>query len=205
MSDERRRRLIFLVAAAVVLLVVAILARDIVRDYFVRPLLLSLWNAYNMSQGFPQVMVWAFFVATIPVIAVFNLIVSGKEQEPAPPPEPAQAQGQVQLMSRWLQQAPGGDYFRTRLFRHLSNVTLDTLGYRERLAEKDVRAKLRSGEMKLDPSVLEAVKLGWRKPIGESASRSRRRRRQNEVWQDPQVEVILQFLEEELEIKQNEG
>ena len=204
MSDDRRRRLIFLAAAAVLLLVVAILSRDIVRDYFVRPLLLSLWNAYNMSQGFPQVMVWAIFVATIPVIAVFNLIVSGKEQEPEPPPEPPQAQGQVQLLTRWLQQAPSGDYFRTRLFRHLSGVTLDMLRYRERLGEKDVRGRLRSGDMKLDPNVLEAVKLGWRKPIGESTSRPRRRR-QSDALQDPQVEVILQFLEEELEIKQNEG
>ena len=194
-----RQRPFLLIILAVIILVVAFFGREFVRDFVARPFLYSLWQAWYISQGFPEVLVWALFVAAIPVIAIFNLIVSGKEEEPEPVKPPPPQQGQVQANMRLLQQAPRGEYFKTRLFRHLSGITLDCLGYRERLSEKQVRALLKSGDLELDPAVLAAIKQGWRQRL-DVPSTGKRIQQTGEIL-DPQVEKILQFLETELDIE----
>jgi hypothetical protein len=199
MRASLRKRPFLLLILAVIILVVAFLGREFVRDFVARPFLYSLWQAWHMSKGFPEVLVWALFVAVIPVIAIFNLLVSGKIEEPEPIEVPPPQQGQVQANMRLLQQAPQGDYFKTRLFRHLSRMTLDCLGYRERLSEKQVRALLKIGDIELDPAILKAIKQGWRQRVDSSPSG---RGQQTGDWQDPQVEKILQFLENELDMKE---
>ena len=92
-----------------------------------------------------------------------------------------------------------GDYYRTRLFKHLSTVALSTLGYREDLPEKEVRRRLRSGEMTVDEDVLAAIKQGWPKPI-EAQKPASSSRPAESVGDDPQVETIVAFLGAELEI-----
>lgn len=198
---ERLRQQPYLLAgSALIILALAFLSRNLVRDYMVRPLLLALWHAWTMREGFPQVLVWAMFVAVIPVIAVFNLIVAGRRHETDEIVEHAPPQGQVQRIARWIQQAPLGDYYKTRLFRYLSTVTLNTLGYREDMPEKEVRTRLRSGEMELDAEVLDGIQQGWRKRVEAESSASSKKQGKNRDWHDPQLEKIVEFLEAELEI-----
>jgi len=188
---------------ALIVLALAFLSRNLVRDYMVRPLLITLWHAWTLREGFPQVLVWAMFVATIPVIAIFNLIVAGRKGKAEEIIDLTPPQGQVQTLALWIQQAPQGDYYKTRLFRHLSKVTVNTLSYREDMPEKEVQTRLRSGDMALDADVLNAIKQGWRKRV-EAGSSASKKREANTDWHDPQLEKIVEFLEAELEIT-NEG
>lgn len=199
MKASLQKRPFLLIILAIIILLAAFFGRELVRDFVARPLLFSLWHAWYMSQGFPEVIVWALFVAAIPVIAIFNLMVSGRESEPEPIVAAPPQQGQVQANVRLLKQAPQGEYFKTRLYRHLSGMTLDCLGYRERLSEKEVRALLKSGDLELETAVLAAVKQGWRQRV-ESPASAKKRNGQTAGWRDPQVEEILQYLETELDI-----
>lgn len=195
-NSLKQRQFIFIILA-IIILVVAFFGREFVRDFIARPFLYSLWQAWHMSKGFPEVLVWALFVAVIPVIAIFNLLVSGRDEEPEPiAPAPPQ-QGQVQANVRLLQQSPQGEYFKSRLYRHLSSMTLDCLGYRERLSEKQVRALLKNGELELDPIVLAAIKQGWRQRLDSTTGK---RVQQIGDWRDTKIEKIVQFLETELDI-----
>ena len=199
MTSSLRKRPFLIIILVAIILLVAFFGRELVRDFVARPLLYSLWHAWYMSRGFPEVMVWALFVAAIPVIAIFNLIVSGRESEPEPVAAAPPQQGQVQTVVRLLKQAPKGEYFKTRLYQHLSAITLDCLGYRERLSEKEVRALLKSGDLELDPAVLAAIKQGWRQRV-ESPAAGKNRSEQTAGWLAPKVEKILQYLEAELDI-----
>lgn len=198
LKNSLRKRPYLLILALVLLLVAAFLARDVMRDIVVRPMLLGLWQAWNMTQGFPQVLIWAIFVATVPVIAVFNLVVSGRPQEAEKPPVAPRPPGQIQTLAVWIQQASAGDYFKTRLYRHVSNITLDTLGYREQLSDKEVRARLKSGELRLDPTILTSIKQGWRQKVWQTSDREASKS-SSDI--DPQLTKIIEFLETELELE----
>jgi hypothetical protein len=196
--DPRWRRLLLLLTVLGVLLL-AFLSRGLVRDYVARPLLYGIWHAWNMSRGFPQVLVWAIFVATIPVIAVFNLVVGGKQEEPQAPAEPPPAQGQITTLTGWIRQASLGDYYRTRLYRYLSTITLGTLGYREQLSQKEVRARIKQGQIHLEKPVLESIRLGWRKLEGGPDRDDVPANGAGDVV-TPQLERVIAFIEQELEI-----
>ncbi len=198
MRNSLKQRPFLLIILAVIILVLAFVGREFVQNYVARPLLLSLWHAWYMSRGFPEVMVWALFVAAIPVIAIFNLVVSRKEETAKPIDSQPLQQGQVQANALLLKQAPQGDYFRTRLYKHLSDITLDCLGYRERLSQKQVRDMLKNGEIELDPTVLNAIKQGWRQ---RHDTPSRRQLTTSDIWRDPQIEAIVAFLEAELDLE----
>lgn len=200
MKAGLRKRPFPIILFIILIFAAAFLARGAVRDYVARPLLLNLWQAWQMSQGFPQVFVWAFFIALIPVIAIFNLVVAGKEPEPEKLPASQPPQGQVQTLAHMLQRAPQGDYFKARLFRRLSDVTLDCLGYRERLSAKDVQDRLKKGEMALDPAVLAAIQQGWRHRVEPAESRKQKNEPPAD-WRDAQVETVIQYLESELDIE----
>lgn len=207
----RKRPIILLLIILTIIIVLAFVLNDYVQERIAPSLLSWMWHVYIMSSGFPQVMTWAFFIAAIPVIAIFSLIRGRPAYEEDLLGAEAKPVGQVQTLAHWIQQSPDGEYFRMRLVRHLSHLALDTLAYRERLPSAEVRAALKTGDLQLDPEIYEYLQQGWRKRAYETtpAQGERRRRKRQHLrpsrsgaapWRDPQTERIIQFLETELEV-----
>jgi hypothetical protein len=71
-----RNRPIITVAVVIVIGLIAFALIGIVREFIAPWLLQMFWRAYLMADSIPQVMIWAFFVAAIPVLAIFVLIQS---------------------------------------------------------------------------------------------------------------------------------
>ncbi len=206
---KNRPILLFVILLLIVLAALAL--NNVVQDVIAPALLSWLWRVYVLSSGFPQMMTWAFFVALIPVIAIFSLIQGRPSFEDDVYGEDKLHPGQVQELARWIRQAPQGDYFKMRLVRHLAKLTMNTLEYRERLTSKEIRNQLKDGQMEIAPEVHEYLKASWRKRAYESGlatnSRSRRTRlkqqingRDQQAWYDPKTEKVIQYLECELEV-----
>jgi hypothetical protein len=201
----------------IILIILGIILAALALNGFVQeriaPALLSwMWRVWLMGSGFPQVMTWAFFVAAIPVIAIFSLIRGRPSFDEDAYVEERRQSGPVQVYARLLRQAPEGDYFRMRLVRHLSKLALDTLEYRERLSHKEIRGALESGQIQVEPEVRQYLQAGWRKRAYEtgpkSSSRSwlsrlseKRSGPEYNAWYDPATDKVIQYLERELEVE----
>ena len=99
-----------------------------------------------------------------------------------------------------------------RLMRHLSNLSLETLQYRERKASKEIRQMIETGQLQVEPEIREYLRAGWRKRAnGQSTSSKnrlsqlteRRSSRGEAFWYDPQTESVIRFLESELEVNRD--
>jgi len=156
-------------------------------------------------------MTWAFFVAAIPVIAIFSLVQTRPSIEDSLDQEATPTPGQVQTLAQWLRQAPQGEYFKMRLVRHLSNLALEILEYRERMGSREVRDAIEGGQLEIDGDLRQYLRTGWQKRAGMltttnswrgrlSGRAQNRTSRVNEPWRDPLTEKVVRFLENELEV-----
>lgn len=208
---RRRRRLFILILVILLVAVMALTLNDYIQERIAPGLLSWMWGVWIMSSGFPQVMTWAFFVAAIPVIAIFSLVRARPSVEDSPYLEEAKPVGQVQTLTRWIRQAPEGDYFRLRLVRHLSKLALDILEYKERAAPGRIREAVENGRFDIDADIRDYLKTGWRKralatKVTSSGRKqlsqlARRASRRDEPWRDPMTEKVIRFLETELEVE----
>ncbi len=208
---QKRRRLIFILLAMLVVAALAFVLNDYIKESIAPGLLSWMWSVWVMSSGFPQVMTWAFFVAAIPVIAIFSLVQTRPSFEESPDQEEPQTPGQVRMMAQWLGQAHQGEYFRLRLVRHLSNLALNVLEYRHRIVSKEIRELVENGQLNVDGDIREYLRTGWRKRAGIMTYAETRRARLSRMaksragrdrapWRDPLTEKVVRFLETELEV-----
>lgn len=207
-----RKRPLLIVAAVVLVGVLAFAVLGIVREYIAPWVLQTIWRAYLMADSIPQVMIWAIFVAAIPVLAIFVLIQgrikveddSGSQREPST--------GQLYHWMRQIQRSASGDYFRRSLIRQLSELTFRTLFYRERMTEEEVKEAFTTGKWSSGSEVGGYLSQAWRRerysrdkeesPMKRFGRlpRSLPSERDSRPWQDPNLERVIEFLEEELEV-----
>ena len=208
-----RSRPILAIAIVVGIGVLAFALIGFVRDYVAPWVLATIWRAYLMGDSIPQVMIWAIFVAAIPILAIFVLL-QGKSKLVEDDLISKQINsGLVIKWSKLLQRSGSGDYFKRRFVRELSDLTIATIRYRERLSEDEVKKALRSGQLPLEPGIYEYLAQGWRREYFPPADRNKRpgllRGLLNKSpsadvdarWKDPNMEKVVEFLEEELEVK----
>jgi len=208
-----RSRPILSIAIVVGIGVLAFALIGFVRDYVAPWVLATIWRAYLMGDSIPQVMIWAIFVAAIPILAIFVLL-QGKSKLVEDDLISKQINsGLVIKWSKLLQRSGSGDYFKRRFVRELSDLTIATIRYRERLSEDEVKKALRSGQLPLEPGIYEYLAQGWRREYFPPADRNKRpgllRGLLNKSpsadvdarWKDPNMEKVVEFLEEELEVK----
>ena len=207
-----RSRPILSIAIVVGIGVLAFALIGFVRDFVAPWVLATIWRAYLMGDSIPQVMIWAIFVAAIPILAIFVLI-QGKSKLVKDDLISKQVNsGLVVKWSKLIQRSGSGDYFKRRFVRELSDLTIATIRYRERLSEDEVKKALRSGQLPLEPGIYEYLAQGWRREYFPPADRNKRpgllRGLLNKSpsasvdarWKDPNMEKVVEFLEEELEV-----
>jgi hypothetical protein len=204
------------VVAVIIVLGIGILAYILigfVRDFLAPWVLATIWRAYLMGDSIPQVMIWAIFVAAIPILAIFVLIQGKAKVVEDNQPGGHTNSGLVLKWSKLIQRSGSGDYFKRRFVRELSDLTIATIRYRERLTEDEAKKALRSGQLPLEPGIYDYLAQGWRREYFSSSDRKsqsgrlmgllRRPASVNTIarWKDPNMEKVVEFLEKELEVE----
>ncbi len=198
-----KKRPIIIGLGILLIIIIAIALNGVVRETIAPALLAWVWRVSLMSRGFPQVIVWAFFIALIPIIAVFSLL-EGRPSEIEPDVVTEQRyEGEVAAWTKRLRQAPEGAYFRQQLLRPLANLTLYTLAYKERLSRAETKEMLADGRITVSPEIHKFLEKGLKTRAHSQLSPSRRAKKQSQAQtarQEAEIENILQFLENELEV-----
>lgn len=194
---KSRRMRIGLILIGVLL--AALVLNGIIRETIAPALLAWVWRVSLMSRGFPQVIVWAFFIALIPIIAVFSLIQGQPGEEAAPEPVPEPMSGRVQAWYRQLARLPEGDYFRDRAVRDIANLALETLAYEERLSREEAIEALRAGSLPVPETVQQFLHHGLRSHRYGHAPNLAAGNGQPPA-PEQEIEQVIQFLEAELEV-----
>ncbi len=198
-----KKRPIIIGLGILLIIVIAIALNGVVRETIAPAVLAWVWRVSLMSRGFPQVIVWAFFIALIPIIAVFSLLEGRPSEIETPIIEEQRYEGEVTTWAKRLRQAPEGAYFRQQLLRPLANLTLYTLAYNERLTRAETKEMLASGQLAITPEMQNFLDKGLKTRTHSQLSPSRRDRKQSQAQtagQEAEIETILQFLENELEV-----
>ncbi len=198
-----KKRPILIGLGILLIIIIAIALNGVVRETLAPAVLAWVWRVSLMSRGFPQVIVWAFFIAIIPIIAVFSLL-EGRLSEPEPEAAVEQRyEGEVTVWVKRLRQAPEGAYFRQQLLRPLANLTLHTLAYKERLSRAETKEMLANDRIAIPPEMQQFLKKGLKARVHSQLTPSRRGKKQSLAQiaaQEAEIENILQFLENELEV-----
>jgi hypothetical protein len=206
-----RKRPIVIVLIIIFIVAGALGLNRLVQDSIAPVVLSALWQIWLVVSGFPQVVAWAIFIAIIPIIAIFSLFRGWPALREDAKHQETQYPGRVQVLTHLIQQAPEGDYFKMQLERHLVKLALDTLEYRERLPSSEIRKRLESGDLQIDPAIRQYLQAGWRRRIHEARALAPLKKRKSKsalrlgsqvsnAWYDPKTEGVIQFLETELEV-----
>jgi len=198
-----KKRPLLIGLGILLIIIIAIALNGVVRETIAPAVLAWFWRVSLMSRGFPQVIVWAFFIALIPIIAVFSLLEGRPSEIETPVVEDQRYEGEVTTWTKRLRQAPEGAYFRQQLLRPLANLTLYTLAYNERLTRAETKEMLADGRITVTPEVQKFLDKGLKARTHSQLSPSRRARKQSQAQtagQEAEIENILQFLENELEV-----
>jgi len=204
------RRLLTIALAVAAIIVLAFALIGVVRQFIAPFILRTIWRVYLMSDSIPQVMIWAVFVAFIPVLAVFILIgeYSGTVDDTGL--EVKRQRGRVSDLRRMIRRSGRGPYFRRQLIRQMTELTLETLQQTERLTREEAKERLRGRQSPLTPDVQDYLDQGARRLtlVEEDVPRSGLRRllalfedaSNGSATADPELEVLVTFLEQELEV-----
>ncbi len=212
MSRFTRTQLFVALAGLVLIALTAFWARHLVRVTIAPVVLYVVWSIGVLVSGIPQTILWAAFLGVLLVLAVASLQKGQRGAAERPPDPPATFPGRVESLARTLRQMRSSHYFRQRLVRFLGQLTLDTLGHRDRLTPAEARDLLTNGRYDLDDDIHQLLEQGWRPqsdPLHYMASRQGwlqqwldrfLPRRRPEAWDDPTVARLITFLEKELEV-----
>ena len=205
------RRIVTVGLALIAVGVLAFALIGVVRQFIAPFVLRTIWRVYLMSDSVPQVMIWAIFVAFIPVLAVFVLIGEYSGDADDTGIEVRRQRGRVSDLRRMIRRSGRGPYFRRQLIRQMTELTLETFQQNERLTREEAKARLRGRQSPLTPEVQAYLDQGTRRLtlVEEDRPPSGLRRlvalfedaSHGSAVPDPELEALVTFLEEELEVR----
>lgn len=207
--------LVLLLAAPLVLIL-----RDVARNVIVVQLLRILWIGRILFESIPQLPLWALFLVVAASIAVRSLI---KGRQPLQKVTIVEADssrvgdypGRIQVLARWIQRAAEGEYFRWGLVQYLEELILEVLAHHEGATLGQMRQRLRTGRLDAPPEIQAFLQTKQRPTFSRPASllswlRRRLQSSTEELWSQtspsaPDLESIVQFLEDQLEVQHDYG
>jgi len=199
-----RKRLLLIAAIVLLSIPLVLLLRDFAREVLLVQAYRIIWTVRILFDTLPQVPLWFFFLLIVAAIAARSVV---KRHEPEPPPSEnvAEREGQTPVLARWLDRAAKGEYFRWSLERHVADLSLEVMAYRQRIAPEEMRQQLREGSQDAPPEI-QAYLQTRNKPAyslpARPLSRFRNDPASNERSRppDPALEAVVQFLEDQMEV-----
>jgi hypothetical protein len=206
-SVSTKTWLVLLALVLFLTVLLTLLFRTIARDLIVGPLLYALWVGGLALGVVPQILFWVLLLLIGLLVAVHSLT-ERKRQLQSTEEVKAAYRGRVRTLLRWVQHASQSAYFKGRLARRLTTLAIETEAYRKKHVPgqprpeylgsqlegldvpPEVRAYLQAGMMPMSASTLTPVSRFVR----------RLRFREPAPFLDPDLEAVVQFLEDQLEV-----
>lgn len=206
------RNLIIIAVVVIVVGVVAFLIRDYVRQ-FVAPLILyALWLTQIIFSSLPQALLWAVFLVMALSLA-WRSLTESRQQVVRRVRPPDVYYGRVEELVRMAEQANRGEYFARRLERQVSDLALEMLGHGEKLTPTQAQAVVEQVRGRVPGAVYEflrhttAERLSGVEMMSQYSNRftaiadNLLRRTRHDRGYDPDVDLVMVYLEQELEVK----
>jgi hypothetical protein len=225
MSARRRkisaRILVLLLVPSVLLVATLTLAlRGWVRDVILTPLLFILWLGGLLIESTPQWVFWGVFLV-MALLILANSLGAGKGSDQtvgkAEPGYPRRAR--VSFWAIQVHRQARGDSPPTSSAEPLRRLVLEVMAFQERLSLREVEQRLESGELDVPPAILAYLQHGLTLellyPVGLWGMLKRRwyalisgltqaRSPAQPSSFDGELESVVQFLEDRLEIKHDD-
>lgn len=185
-------------------ILLVIVFQDVVREVVVEPL----WDIIVIGKALlgyiPQGVFWTLFLLTALYLAAKSL--AGRRWPPRSRPTEAQHPGQVSVWGRRIHLVTRGDYSRWYFLQNLGKLIVGVLADRERLEAREIRRRLKAGELDVPPEVQACVQAELTADVSRRFSDivlrlwQRVKLRPRKVSFDSDLERIIQFLEHQLEV-----
>jgi hypothetical protein len=154
-----RNRLLLISAALALSALLGYLFRDLLSQIFLVPMLYAVRLVQVAYRLLPEIVYWGVVLLVFSLLALRSL---ARERRPAfkrLKPE-KEYLGQVKAWSQWIEQRDKGNYFGWQLARHLSNLTLEMLAYRQQASREAIRQKIEQGELDVPPAMQDYLRAG---------------------------------------------
>ena len=206
MEKKPSLRVRLLLAGGVLLLTIllVIVFRVAVQEIVVEPL----WNIIVVVHLFlsylPQELFWTLFILAALYLAGRSL--AGRGRPPRSRPTEMQYPGQVGAWARRIHLVARGDYSRWYFLQYLGKLIVSVLADRERLDPREIRRRLKAGELDVPPEVQACIQAemagGVPRRLPDVILRlwQRLKTRPQRASSDSDLETIVQFLEHQLEV-----
>ena len=208
-NDHANARTRLLLSVLVLLLAIplTLLFWDVARDAIAVPLLYLLWIGDLIFRAVPQLFLWIVFLA---IALLFVLRSLRKQKRPVRERRVAEtpSTGQVWTWARRIYLMERRSYSGWYFARHLQRLTLEVLAHRERVEVRQIKQRLRTGELDVPPELEACLGIDPGRAFSKPSLSARLRRllrlgTETETRTAPpdlDLEGILQFLEDQLKI-----
>ena len=184
------------VGTGLLILALTIYLMDFVKEWIAIPIL----SVIRMIENLRQDVVWFLFIGLIIFFAYKNLtrwrIYWTEERYPG-----KYKREQIDYLTDLIRNSHTSDFFRERLVRYLSELTIEILAYRERLTPKEIREHLFSGSLFLPKDISEFLQAALEAQNKVPMNRKKRGRltdRYSSLKLDPLR--VVEYLESQLNL-----
>lgn len=205
-TDARvRNRLLLLGLLLLLIIPLALALRDAVREVIVIPLLYVVWFGGLLFNAVHQVFLWTIFLVIVLFLAVTSLVRREKPMRRVQPVHPGNP-GRVRVWAQRIYLMERGGYSRWYVAQHLRRVILEIMAYHERLDIERIKPYLATGELETPLEIQVCLQVG----LDPALSRARgifarfwNRLRPGARVSPPDLDLesVVQFLEDQLEVK----
>lgn len=146
--------LVFLLLVAVLL---SLLLPDFFRQVILAPLLPRVAIIYGIYRGFPQNVMWGFFVFVALVVALGVLLPSINPAEE--PYEEKKGESRLRQLAHMASHAQRGQHARWELAREMQQLTLNLMQLETADTPETLRDRIREGHLSAPPEIVELLDL----------------------------------------------
>ncbi len=203
-SVKPRNRLLFFALVVLLTIPLTLLLWNVARDVILVPLLYVLWVGRIIFRAIPQLLLWIVFLTIALLFALGSLT---KHKQPAREirDESVPNPGQVWVWARRIYLMERRSFSRWYFAQHLHQLILKVLAHRERVEIRQIKQHLQTGELDVPPEIRAYLWIALARTYTRPTFWSRLRRRlplgTQSIAPDLDLEDVVQFLEEQLDIE----
>ena len=185
-----------------------------VRERIVMPLSYAIWISSLLLRGTPQVLFWGILLLITVVLALRSLIVPGR------PPQAIQANDSAYYhrprLRHWVRQIvlSRNERYKRYLMEGMAKLSLDVLGYQQGLTSHQYQQLIDAGKQQAPDILVPYLQARDNRPFSSVSPNGPRVRRWLErlpvnlpffpkarLVQDPELEELVAYLEEQLDLE----
>ncbi|MCA9897311.1 MAG: hypothetical protein H6654_02480 [Ardenticatenaceae bacterium] len=130
---------------------------DFFRQVILAPILSRLATLYGIYRGFPQNVMWGFFVLLALVVAVYALRPSRKQTEK--PFVEKQGESRLRQLTHLTHDAQNGQHARWELAREMQSLTLSLMQLETAETPEILRERIQQGQLPAPPQIVQLLDL----------------------------------------------